>query len=132
MECRQEVQEGNALRLKLIRGLELSTWGSNLLTRPVDKKENYIKRCVAIPGDEILIQDKVLMVNGEVAYKPPAMQWGVEKYPKGHYHSLIDSLRNFSFIKDMYEFKDVHYFPVFPNDPQYDWTEDNFGTTANS
>ena len=33
--------------------------------RPVDKKENYIKRCVGIPGDIIEIKNTDLYVNGE-------------------------------------------------------------------
>ncbi len=32
---------------------------------PIDKKTNYIKRCVGIPGDELQIKDRVLYVNGE-------------------------------------------------------------------
>jgi signal peptidase I len=34
-----------------------------LVTRPVDKKENYIKRCVAIAGDTPLIKDGIVHVN---------------------------------------------------------------------
>jgi signal peptidase I len=33
--------------------------------RPVDKKENYIKRCVGLPGDVIEIKNTALYVNGE-------------------------------------------------------------------
>ena len=33
--------------------------------RPIDKKENYIKRCVGIPGDVIEIKNTDLYVNGE-------------------------------------------------------------------
>jgi signal peptidase I len=36
--------------------------------RPVDKKENYIKRCVGLPGDKLEIVDTKLMINGEVGY----------------------------------------------------------------
>jgi signal peptidase I len=36
-----------------------------LIYRPVDKRENYIKRCVAIPGDWIEIKSSVLYVNGK-------------------------------------------------------------------
>ena len=32
----------------------------NLTIRPVDKRENYIKRCVGIPGDEIEVIDGIL------------------------------------------------------------------------
>ncbi len=35
----------------------------HIITRPVDKKENYIKRCVGISGDKIEIKDGVLFVN---------------------------------------------------------------------
>ncbi len=38
-----------------------------LLYRPVDKRENYIKRCVGIPGDWLEIKHSVLYVNGKKA-----------------------------------------------------------------
>ena len=37
----------------------------DILVRPIDKKENYIKRCVAIPGDEIKIVNSQMFVNGK-------------------------------------------------------------------
>lgn len=43
--------------------------------RPVDKRENYIKRCVAIPGDEIEIKETILYVNGEKAFEADEMQF---------------------------------------------------------
>lgn len=39
-----------------------------VIGRPVDKRENYIKRCVGVPGDELEIIDSKLMINGELAY----------------------------------------------------------------
>lgn len=36
--------------------------------RPVDKKENYIKRCVGLPGDKLQIVDAKLMINDAAAY----------------------------------------------------------------
>lgn len=39
--------------------------------RPVDKRENYIKRCVGIPGDWIEIKKSILYVNGKKAVKKP-------------------------------------------------------------
>jgi signal peptidase I len=38
-----------------------------ILTRPVDKKENYIKRCVAVPGDVLEIKDARVHINGSEA-----------------------------------------------------------------
>jgi signal peptidase I len=45
-----------------------ATWnshGSEIITRPVDKRENFIKRCVGIPGDSIQIINGKLHVNGK-------------------------------------------------------------------
>lgn len=41
-----------------------------LIYRPVDKRENYIKRCVGIPGDWLEIKDAVLYVNDKKAFVP--------------------------------------------------------------
>jgi signal peptidase I len=38
--------------------------------RPVDKRENYIKRCVGLPGDWMEIEKSVLYVNGKPAFVP--------------------------------------------------------------
>ena len=35
--------------------------------RPMDKVDHYVKRCVATPGDTLLIENGVLYVNGEAA-----------------------------------------------------------------
>ncbi len=36
-----------------------------VIARPVDKRENYIKRCIGIPGDEIQMNEGELTVNGK-------------------------------------------------------------------
>jgi len=36
-----------------------------IATRPVDKRENYVKRCVAVAGDVIKVVDGSLFVNGQ-------------------------------------------------------------------
>lgn len=43
--------------------------------RPVDKRENYIKRCVALPGDSLLMLDRCLYVNSIQANNPAGMQF---------------------------------------------------------
>jgi signal peptidase I len=45
------------------------------ISRPVDKRENYIKRCIAIPGDELQVIDQQLHVNGDPADNPDEMQF---------------------------------------------------------
>lgn len=36
-----------------------------VIARPVDKRENYIKRCIGIPGDEIEMKSGQVFVNGQ-------------------------------------------------------------------
>ncbi len=38
----------------------------DIITHPVDKRENYIKRCIGLPGDIMAIVDGEMMVNGKV------------------------------------------------------------------
>jgi signal peptidase I len=42
---------------------------------PVDLKTNYIKRCVAIPGDTLLIKDREIYAGGVHLNNPPQMQY---------------------------------------------------------
>ncbi|HYG03112.1 MAG TPA: signal peptidase I [Chryseosolibacter sp.] len=50
---------------------------------PVDLKTNYIKRCVAIPGDIISINNQVVTINGEPGETPPGMQYSYTMLTKG-------------------------------------------------
>ncbi len=46
-----------------------------ILVRPVDKKENYIKRCVGVPGDSIKIIDGQMYINGKAQEHFDDMQY---------------------------------------------------------
>jgi signal peptidase I len=37
----------------------------DIVVRPVDRRDNYIKRCVGIPGDTLLIDNTQLYINGQ-------------------------------------------------------------------
>lgn len=43
-------------------------YGDHILIHPMDKTDNYIKRCTGIPGDVIEVRNGVLYVNNEKAY----------------------------------------------------------------
>lgn len=47
----------------------------DVVARPVDKRENYIKRCVAVAGDVLEIKNTVLYINHEPAYVPENLQY---------------------------------------------------------
>ena len=60
-------------------------WPAETLGRPVDKKENYVKRCVGVPGDKIELIDAQLMVNDAPQEEPKGMkkQWHYNVSTKG-------------------------------------------------
>jgi signal peptidase I len=47
----------------------------DIITHPVDKRENFIKRCIGLPGDTVEIVDGDILVNGERRAEMPG-----EKY----------------------------------------------------
>jgi signal peptidase I len=38
--------------------------------KPVDKKSNYVKRCVGIPGDSLSIKDGIVYIDGKILVMP--------------------------------------------------------------
>lgn len=57
-----------------------SVWNDKLdfgdiTSRPVDKRENYIKRCIGIPGDTLKIVDQIVYINGKAADIPNLSQF---------------------------------------------------------
>lgn len=46
----------------------------DIIYRPVDKRENYVKRCVGLPGDSLSVRNNQVYINGEAAQNPKNMQ----------------------------------------------------------
>lgn len=140
--------------------------------RPIDKRENYIKRCVALPGDKLELKNGELFINDAPSFMPGGMQhiykvlvegYGLsekklfdenitrerfEYQPSsrfGEYYLTMTAegaarLKQFSNVKaverlnrpkgfyvEQAKASGVQSFPIYPNHPSYDWTEDNFG-----
>ena len=47
----------------------------DIVVRPVDKRENYIKRCVAIPGDTLEVRNGDVFINGVQQKHIPTRQY---------------------------------------------------------
>ena len=45
-----------------------------IVYRPVDKRENYVKRCVGLPGDTLMLRNNKLYINGRLQKDPVCMQ----------------------------------------------------------
>ena len=54
--------------------LNKATFGE-VMYRPVDKRENYVKRCIGMPGDSLSIRDYQVYINGKAAENPENMQF---------------------------------------------------------
>ena len=46
-----------------------------ILHRPVDRRENYVKRCVGLPGNTLEIKDKVIYIDGKPQEQPKNSQF---------------------------------------------------------
>lgn len=54
----------------------------DIVCRPFDKRDNYVKRCVGMPGDNVEVRDRQLYVNGEKVEDFPYVQHNYLVYAK--------------------------------------------------
>ncbi|MBP5548445.1 MAG: signal peptidase I [Bacteroidales bacterium] len=73
--------QSNASYHDLVREYGRETVKSNpsvfgkIVARPVDKKENFIKRCIGLPGETIEIRDQQVLIDGKQIENPKDMQF---------------------------------------------------------
>ena len=60
------------------RMLQLPDYFGELMYRPVDRRENYVKRCVGQPGDTLTIVDGQIHINGVKQPWPTEAQFNYE------------------------------------------------------
>lgn len=46
-----------------------------IITRPVDRRENYVKRCVGLPGQTLQIKNRVIYLDGKPNKEPENVQY---------------------------------------------------------
>ncbi len=98
--------------------------------RPVDKRDNYIKRCVAVPGDVIEIKEQKVYINGNSAYEPEHLQFrhtvkyaqdivslDINAYDPSMREQLMSSFEPY--------YKEFEAFDISPADIQFDGFEAN-------
>jgi signal peptidase I len=131
-----------------------------LIVRPVDKRENYIKRCVGIAGDTLQIKNQIVYINGQPTPLPEFSETNYivmtggqqldetvmkEEYDidinngeefqqtgvPNRYAMLLttaarDKMLKSGLAKNITPYLDSSNV-VYPYDPQYNWTMDNYG-----
>jgi len=104
-----------------------------IVAHPVDRRDNYVKRCVALPGDTFEIRHNQIHINGEAVEDPEKVQYtyhvitdgtqlnkrfyerlGIsndDRYEGGmgpHYklpltQDMLEKIKKMPFIKDVYK-----------------------------
>ncbi len=125
---------------------------NDIIVRPVDKRENYIKRCVGMPGDVLEMKDAVLYVNGEREENYATMQqnyiitvnspfnqlkleeMGIARDDVEYYGStyklplttgMLEKIKAMSNVVSVS--REVERGEIFPYSENYPWTRDDFG-----
>ncbi len=61
-------------------------------SRPTDRRENYVKRCVGLPGDTLQIINRIIYLNGKPNKEPDKVQYTyrIELQPGVGTYDLVD------------------------------------------
>ncbi|MBQ6188617.1 MAG: S26 family signal peptidase [Bacteroidaceae bacterium] len=73
--------------------------------RPVDRRENYVKRCVGLPGQTLQIKDRIIYLDGVANKEPDNVQYNYQVSLSGRLPD--DFIReidlSFSDLRDLYQ-----------------------------
>lgn len=47
----------------------------NIMSRPADRRENYVKRCVGLPGQTLQIKNRIIYLDGKANKEPECVQY---------------------------------------------------------
>ncbi len=65
----------------------------DIISRPVDRRENYVKRCVGLPGQTLQIKNRIVYLDGKANKEPDNVQYTYKMKLKGELpENLIDEL----------------------------------------
>ncbi len=60
----------------------IKQYGAKLIVRPIDKKDHYIKRVIALPGDTLQIINREVYINGQRAKDPKYLKHTYRVYSR--------------------------------------------------
>ena len=126
-----------------------------IATRPTDRRENYVKRCVGLPGQTLQIKDHIVYLDGKANKEPENVQYTYNLKLKRHFteeeleewnitSEELASLNNNGYMPltkrvveemkkrgDLLEsitfHMDKEQWSMYPQNGNYHWTRDNYG-----
>ena len=89
-----------------------------VIARPVDKRENYVKRCIGTPGDKLQVIDRQVYINGEKVVNPDRIQFAcLITHPTGLQLSKKER-KNLNINEEDMQQVDVNHYLVMLNEEQ--------------
>ena len=126
-----------------------------IATRPADRRENYVKRCVGLPGQTLQIKNRIVYLDGKANKEPDNVQYTYYVKLKRHLTDEemlewkitmedLTQLNQFGYMpltntaynalkgnKDLVEsiqlVTDASEWEIYPLNGNYHWTRDNYG-----
>ena len=124
-------------------------------TRPTDRRENYVKRCVGLPGQTLEIRNQKVFIDGKLNKEPDQAQhsynvklkrhftdeemkeWGITMEELGYLNSFgampmtkqtVETLKKRKDIVESIEPNvEADEWDIYPQNGNYHWTRDNYG-----
>jgi signal peptidase I len=123
-------------------------------TRPTDRRENYVKRCVGLPGQTLEIKDRTIYLDGKANKEPDNVQYtyrlkltkslpdelmkdlGITMEDMASLHAsgympmtrrAVSELKRQGYVKDIAINTDAEEWDIYPLNGNKHWTRDNYG-----
>ena len=124
-------------------------------TRPTDRRENYVKRCVGLPGQTLQIKNRIIYLDGKANKEPDNVQYTYNLKLKRHFTDEemqewgitmeeLKDLNNFGYMPMTNKTADIlrkrpdivesiklntdgNELDIYPLNGNMHWTRDNYG-----
>lgn len=82
-----------------------------IITRPTDRRENYVKRCVGLPGQTLQIKNRIVYLDGKANKEPEEVQYTY--YVKLKQHIPDEMLKDLGIsMEDLVSLNTAGYMPL--------------------
>lgn len=126
----------------------------DIITRPTDRRENYVKRCVGLPGQTLQIKDHIVYIDGKPNKEPDNVQYTYHVKLKQRLdddimkelgitmedlmslntmgympltNKAVSELKSRGFAESVEPNVDADEWDIYPLNGNMHWTRDNYG-----